>query len=203
MKIKLPDNHHDFYRQHTHHMIWLLMALIVLLMLLIGLVLYQLLNRPLPSFKAVDVDQKEMSLTSFTEPNLLPDTIINWASKAAITAYSFDWVNYEAQIGVARPYFTDAGWQDFLKSINPVIRSVIQAQLFVNSIVSGTPVIANQGPLPGRGQVWRIQIPFLVNYQSANGTTRRNFIVSLSIVRISTAINPQGIGIDQFVMTGA
>jgi intracellular multiplication protein IcmL len=65
--------------------------------------------------------------------------------------------------------------------------------------VVGTPVISNQGPLPGTDYAWRVQIPFLVTYQSANVTTRRNYMVIVSIIRVSTIENPQGIGIDQFV----
>jgi intracellular multiplication protein IcmL len=61
-------------------------------------------------------------------------------------------------------------------------------------------VIANQGPIPDKEYAWRIQIPFLVTYQSMNITTKRNFYVLISIVRVPTNVNPQGIGIDQFVM---
>lgn len=199
MRIRLPQSN-DFYRNHYHHVIMLFMVLIVLLICAISFVAYQLFNRPLPEFKAVDPDHKEMTLTPLLEPNLLPNTIIRWASKAAITAYSFDWVNYNSQILMARSYFTPQGWQGYLVSINSVIKNVVQGQLFVNGIVSGTPVISNQGPLTGKGQAWRVQIPFLVTYQAASGPTKRNFIVSLMLVRISTRINPQGIGIDQFVM---
>lgn len=199
MKLFSPKNN-LFYRNYYPHIILLLMLLIVILMGMIFLVMHQLFHRPLPAFTALDPDHKSMLLTPFTTPNLQPDTIIRWASKAAIRAYSFDWVNYNREIQAARPYFTSGGWQDFLRSVNAVIKSVVQGQLFVNGIVSGTPVISNQGPLPGKGQVWRVQIPFLVTYQSANNATKRNFIVSLTIVHISTNINPQGIGIDQFVM---
>lgn len=199
MKSRLPKTN-DFYRKHYHQAIYLLMLLLLLIVLIMALVMYQLFHRPLPSFTALDPDQKNMKLTPFTEPNLLPDTIIRWASKAAILAYSFDWVNYDNEISQVRPFFTNGGWDSFLRSINNVIKSVVQGQLFVNGIVNGTPVISNQGPLPSKGQVWRVQIPFLVTYQSANNISKRNFLVTLTIVRISTAINPQGVGIDQFVM---
>lgn len=198
--LSLPGSN-DFYRRYYHYVIIVLMVLIVILMCLIGLVIYQLFNRPLPEFKAIDPDRKEMVLTPFLEPNLLPTTIIRWASKAAITAYSFDYANYNSQILMARPYFTDSGWQAYLVAINPVIKSVVQGGLFVNGIVSGTPIIANQGDLTGKGQAWRVQIPFLVSYGTGTtATTKRNYIISMVLVRIQTSINPQGIGIDQFVM---
>lgn len=190
----------DFFRMHYDHIIMGLIILIVIFISLLVFLMYQISHRPLPAFNAVDPDNKTLTLTPFKDPNLLPETIIRWSSKAAITAYSFDYVNYKEQISKARSYFTSGGWTDYLNSINPVIQTVVQGQLFVNGIVSGTPVISNQGSSSGNKQLWRVQIPFLVTYQSANSTAKRHFMVTLTIIRIRTTENPQGIGIDQFVM---
>jgi intracellular multiplication protein IcmL len=200
--LALPKNN-DFYRNYYHYTIMLLMVLIVLLIAAIGLVMYQLFNRPLPAFTAIDPERKEMTLSPYTEPNLLPDTILRWASKAVITAYNFDWVNYEAQVGLSRPFFTDDGWDSFLNSINPVIANVRQGQLIVTGVVSGTPVISNHGALPGLGETWRVQIPFIVTYQAGSVLSPRNFMVTLNIVRIPTGRNPQAIGINEFYMVSA
>jgi intracellular multiplication protein IcmL len=190
----------DFYRNHYHHVIIGLMVVIVLMMVAVGVVLYQIQHRPLPQFNALSPDGKRMLLIPYDEPNLLPDTILRWASKASTVAYTFDFVNYNKQIAAARPYFTEAGWQDYLRSVRGLISTIVQNQLFINGVVYGTPVISNQGPLPGKGYAWRVQIPFSVTYQSANITSQRNFVVVLSIIRVPTDINKQGIGIDQFVM---
>lgn len=190
----------SFYCNYYHYFFYGLMIIIFLMMIALGGVLYQMLHRPLPVFYAIQPDGSKMTLTSYEEPNLLPDTLLRWASKAATTAYTFDFVNYDKEIGQARPYFTAGGWKDFLASLSNVITTIVKNKLIVSGIVSGAPVIANQGPLPGRGYVWRVQIPFLVTYQSANTTSKRRFYVVMTIVRVPTEINPQGIGIDQFVM---
>lgn len=190
----------DFYREHYHHVIMGVMVLAVLMMIALGVVFYQLLNRPLPQFNAAGPDGKTMLLIPYDEPNLLPDTILRWASKAATSAYTFDFVNYNKQTAAARPYFTEDGWNDYMNSVKGLINTIVNNQLFINGVVSGTPVISNQGPLPGRGYVWRIQIPFLVTYQSANYSTKRTFFVVLTVVQVPTSVNKQGIGIDQFVM---
>jgi intracellular multiplication protein IcmL len=110
-------------------------------------------------------------------------------------------VNYQSQTLAAKPYFTEKGWRDYSNSVNLLIDRIVQNQLFVNGVVVGTPVISNEGPITEGGEyVWRVQIPFLVTYQSANTSTKRNYIVILSIVRVPTSVNQQGIGIDQFVM---
>lgn len=190
----------SFYRKHYHHVLLGLIAVMFVLMIAIAVVFYQIMNRPLPQFNAVQKDGKSMLLVASDEPNLLPDTILRWASKAAAVSYTFNFVHYNEQLAAARPYYTEDGWQDYLNSVQKLITNIKEGQLFVNGVVSGPPVISNQGIIPGRGYVWRVQVPFLVTTQSANVTRKDSYYVVISIVRVPTSVNKQGIGIDQFVM---
>lgn len=194
-------SNNDFYRKRYQSVLVALFVEIVIVLLLVVIVLYQVFHRPLPSFSAADANHQRMSLDASTEPNLLSSTLVHWASKAAVAAYTFDFVGYQNQIALARPYFTAAGWQDYQASIQSLLQTITQNQLFVNGVVAGPPVISNQGDLAGRGYTWRVQIPFLVTYQSAEQTSRANYTVIMTIVRVPTTINAAGIGIDQFVMT--
>jgi intracellular multiplication protein IcmL len=200
LREKYISRENSFYRDHYHQVIMVMMGVIVILMIAVGVVLYQTLNRPLPQFNAVQSDGKRMLLFPYEEPNLLPDTILRFASKAATVSYTFDFLNANKQVLAARPFYTPDGWLDYLNSVSGVISSIVQNQLFVYGVVAGTPVISNQGPLPGKDYVWRVQIPFLVTYVNAQGPNTRSFYVVLSIVRVPTYVSPQGIGIDQFVM---
>ena len=190
-----------FYKRYYHYFLYGIMLALVVIFGLGSIILIQISHRPLPSFTAVQFNNKQkMLLSAYTEPNLLPETIIRWAAMAATTAYSFDFVNYQKQVNAARPYFTDKGWQEYLASVNPLLSTIVQNQLFVTSVVRNKPVISNQGNLPDLGYTWRIQVPFLVSYQSANTASKKSYTVLLTIVQVPTNINPQGIGIDQFVM---
>jgi intracellular multiplication protein IcmL len=141
-----------------------------------------------------------MGLISFDKPNLLPDTIIRFASKAAVLAFTFDYVNYDSEIPLARPFFTAAGWNDFKVAISGTVNSIVQKQLFVYGVVSGQPIISNEGELADRGYVWRVQIPFLVTYEGSEKTETIKYYVVATIVQVPTSINPQGIGIDQLIL---
>lgn len=190
----------DFYREHYHHVLLILMGIIVVTILAVCVVLYQVITLPKPQFNAIQKDGGRMLLVPYDEPNLLPDTILRWGSKAATIAYTFDFLDYANQIAAARPYFTNDGWQDYLRSVNTLITTITEKKLIVYGVVSGPPVISNEGALMGREYVWRIQIPFLVTYLSGSDKKTKNFYVILTIVRVPTEVNPQGIGIDQFVM---
>lgn len=200
LQEKYIPHDNDFYRLHYHQVIYVLMGLMGLIIITISVVLYQMYNRPLPQFNALQPDGRRMLLLPYKAPNQLPDTILRWASRAATTAYTFDFVRYNSQIAAARPYFTNDGWQGYLSSVRGLINRITQSQLFVNGVVSGTPVISNQGVLPGVGNTWRVQIPFLVTWQSSNQTTKSNYTVVLTIINVPTSVNPAGIGIDQFIM---
>lgn len=190
----------EFYRDRYDTLIIFLVIALFILLGVVGWVMYQVYHRPLPVFRAISSDGQQMGLSSYDEPNLLPDTLLKWASKAAVAAYTFDFVNYKAQIEAAHPYFTDSGWRDYQNSIAKLIETVIKNQLIVNSVVAGPPVISNQGDLPTLGYAWRVQMPFLVTYQSSDTTSPKSFMVLMTIVKVPTWKNKDAIGIDQFVM---
>jgi len=122
--------YNDFYRKFYQYVFILLLILILGLLSVLGAILYEIMNRPLPVFSALQKDGKSMALTPLEQPNLLPDTILRWASKAAVTAYTFDFANYQQQIEQAHSYFTEEGWQNYLSSISNVVRAVKEGQLF-------------------------------------------------------------------------
>jgi len=198
LDFKNKDN--DFHRDHYDKVMITLIMVMIAAILASSVVLYQMFHKPLPRFAAVAQNGSHLNLNAYYEPNLLPTTIIAWASKAAVAAYTFDFVNYAKQTNAAKPYFTPGGWIAYQSAISQIITRITQNQLFVNGVVSGTPVIANQGDLPGSGYSWRVQIPFLVTYQSAEATKTQNFMVVLLIVRVPTTVNPDAIGIEKITM---
>lgn len=203
MAVALNDieSKNQFYKQFYQTVILSLIVAFLAVLGLVSIVLYQVTHRPLPTFNAVALNGQVMYLTPFNEPNLSSQALLRWAGKAAVAAYTFDFVNYNKEIALARPYFTDAGWQAYQAAISRLIQRVTKDQLFTNGVVAGTPVIANQGELPGHGYSWRVQIPFLVTFQSADQSKSSNYLVAMTIVKVPTSINPEGVGIDQFQMT--
>lgn len=190
----------QFYRSSFQTVVIILVVIVFILLAGVAVAIYLVSHRPLPQFNVYEPNGKMMRLKSYDEPNLLPSTILRWASKAAVAAYTFDFVNYNKQIAAVRPYFTSGGWSDYQASVLRLIQQISQKQLFVNSSIAGTPVISNQGETAEKGYAWHVQIPFLVTYQSADTASQQNFYVMMTIIKVSTAEDPTGIGIDQFVM---
>ena len=200
MPGKLEHQTSAFFREHYDKVILALLALIFIIIILAAVVLYQVFHRPLPPFGLVMPNGKSMQLTPHDTPSLRPDTLITWGSKAAVAAYTFDFVNYKKQINDTRSYFTATGWADYQASIGGLIGTITANQLFVNGVVSGPPVISNQGELLPGQYAWRIQIPFLVTYQSSEKTVKTHYTMVITIIRVPTRENPRGVGINQLVM---
>lgn len=193
-------NKNSFYSTYYQTLVYALIIALFLVLIMVFVVLYQVFHRPLPAFEAVNSENQHMPLTAFNEPNYLPSTLLKWASKSAVASYTFDFYNYEKQILAAAPYYTEAGWIEYKASVNRLIADITQKQIFVNSVVSGPPVIALQGNMPGKGYIWKIQMPFLVTYQTAETVSRENYFVVMTVMKVPTTLDPTGIGIDQFVM---
>ncbi len=194
------DAENEWYYQNLPRMMLGLLASIVLLLVLSLIVFYEVMHRPLPTFTAKSNKGAMLSLVAHDSPNLMSTTLLQWASKATVAAYTFDFVNYDKQIANSRRYFTATGWRDYQLSVKPLIESIVQKQLFVNGVVYAPPVIANQINLGDGRQTWEIQLPFLVTYQSAEKITRNTFLVRLTVTRVPTSTQPTGIGIEKFVM---
>jgi len=192
------DRDNAFYRQWTPLFYWVFLWLFVVLILFSGVFFWQLSHRKLPSMAAISPKGIRLWLVAHQDPSFTPEVLLQWASKAAVTAYTFDFVNYEKQSALAREWFTRSGWQDYQASLVTLLQTIASRQLFVNSVVSAPPVIALTD-----ASGWSVQLPFLVTYQSSDKMTRKNFLVKMSIVKVPTSINPTGMGVSGFVMTGA
>ncbi len=193
-------NDNEFYRLFQPRFIVVLMGALLVALVWVCIILFQVYQRPLPTFYAVQPTNQRMQLQPQDLPNLLAETILHFACKAAVAAYTFDFVNYKQEISLVRTYFTKAGWNDYLNSVDSVVRGIAQNKLFVSGVINGAPVISNQGEMDGTYS-WRVQIPFLVTYQSSQKAEQRKFTVFVTIVRVPTEEDPLGIGIDQFVMS--
>jgi intracellular multiplication protein IcmL len=200
--VNLLKEQHDneFYRLYQPRFLIVLMGAIIVTMIWAGIVVFQVYHRPFPSFHAITPTGQRLMLQPQDLPNLTPATILRFASKAAVAAYTFDFVNYRGQIGAARTYFTNGGWDNYTASVAQVVKGIAANKLFVTGVVNGTPVISNQGELNGVYS-WRVQLPFLVTYQSAQSSQQSKYTVLITIVRVPTTSDPLGIGIDQFVMS--
>lgn len=200
--VELVRLRNNFYRDNYRRLVGALLFLLMIIVMLIGTIFYQIINRPDPKYFAATVDGRIMQLFPLSEPMLSPGELLQWAHRAAISAYTYNFVNYRDAMQQLQNQFTPSGWryyEDALK-VSRNLEMVLAKKLVVSAVATGTPVILDQAVIDGRYS-WKIQIPLLVSYQSPNEQTQKPVIVMMIVSRVPTVDMPKGIAIVSFVVS--
>lgn len=191
----------NFYRDNYHKVT---VALLGSILIIIGLVIVLIMlfaMRPKPVYFATTDSGKIIKLVPLDQPNLTDQAVMTWAVQAAISTYTYDFINYRSAFTTAQQYFTDDGWKNFLAALQAsgVLSMVTSQKLIVSSVPAAAPVILNKGILNGL-YAWRIQFPLLVTFQSSAVNYQKHYVVTLLVLRRSTLDSPDGVGIAQFLV---
>ena len=165
---------------------------------------YILTHPPTPKYFATTVNGRITPLFELNQPNQSDASILQWSNQAAIAAFTYNFVNYRAELQASSGFFTAEGWTQFLNALESSnnLEAVKAKKLIVSAVATRAPIILQKGLLNGR-YAWRVQMPILVTFQSASEFAQQNNVVTMLVTRVSTLNSPKGIGIAQFVVAPA
>lgn len=199
--LELVRLRNNFYRDNYRRLVGMLLFMIIVNFGLAGVIVYLITHRPAPQYFATSADGRITPLYALDQPVVNQGELVQWASQAAVAAYTYNFVNWRDSLQQASQFFTPEGWNQFQQGLKATrnLDTVIAKKLVVTAVPTGAPVIADQGILNGR-YAWRVQIPLLVTYEGAGGERiQQSILVNLVIMRVSTLDTPKGIAIAQFV----
>lgn len=193
----------NFYRDNYRSLIVLTLILTLSAIALLGWVFYQRTNKPIPRYFVTMQNGELKQIKPLAYPNLTTRTLLNWVVEAGTTAFNFDFTNYQASIKGLKTYFTPAGYQNYVASLqnSGTLNQVISKNLAVNAVPTGIPVITREGPTPDGIYAWQVQLPLLVTYQSLSEVTKQNILLTMLIAEMPTIESPKGIGIASLKVT--
>lgn len=202
--LELVRLRNNFYRDNYRRIILALLVLLIVDVVLVGMVFYQIANRPDPKYFATSSDGRITPLYPLDEPMIAPSELLQWAHRSAIAAYTYNFVNYREAFQNLQNDFTGDGWQWFQQALQGArtLETVIAKKLVVSAVATGTPVILEQGVVGGR-YAWKVQMPLLVTYQSPNEQTQQPVTVAMIISRVPTVDMPKGIAVVSFIASTA
>jgi intracellular multiplication protein IcmL len=197
--IRLRNN---FYRDNYHRIVGALLVLLLVNFILVGVVFYQIYDRPSPQYFATSTDGRITPIFPLSEPMIGPADLLQWASRAAVAAYTYNFVDYREALQGVQNNFTPDGWKFFEAALvsSRTLETVIAKKLVVSAVATGAPVILDQGVINGR-YAWKVQMPLLVTYQSASEQTQQPVIVTEVVTRVPTVNMPRGIAVASFVVS--
>jgi len=190
----------NFYRDNYRRVVSALLVMIVVIFVLISIIFYQIASIPTPKYFATSSDGRITQLYSLDAPLMPPDQLLQWAARAAVAAYSYNFVNYREALQGVQNYFTPEGWRNFENALKSSrnLEMVIEKKLVSSAVATGAPVILDQGVVNDR-YAWKVQVPILVSYQSASENTQQPLVITMIISRVPTLNTPRGIAIASFV----
>lgn len=200
--VELVRLRNNFYRDNYRKLLTALLGAFVAIVLLVLMIVYLIMQRPAPVYFAMSANGRIEKLYPLSEPVVTAQSLLQFASEAAMSAYTFNFIDYRKQFMDSKQYFTDEGWNGFLQSLKDSgnLDAVKTRQLIVNAVPGGAPVVVQEGVLNGR-YAWRVQMPLLVTYRSSSQTYHNSWMVTLLIERVSSVTYPRGIAISQINFT--
>lgn len=163
--------------------------------------LWVVYHPPQPQYFATTADGRIIPLIPVSEPYVSPETLVEWASKAVIRAYTLDYVHWREQLNTMRADFTDAGFLNHRQALEDAgtLEAVARRRLVSSVVTSAPPIIVNQGVLADR-YVWKLEIPIAISYEGASKTSpAQRLIAEVLVVRVPTNQLARGIAIHQLI----
>lgn len=197
--LELVMLRNNFYRDNYRKVVAILLIMVTINAALIGVVFYQIYSVPPTQYFATTSDGRIIKLNPLSDPVVTSSALLQWATQAAVAAYSYNFVDYRDQFQAASEYFTPQGWKNFADALEGSrnLDTVLSKKLVVSAVATGAPVIVEQGLINNRYS-WKVQMPILVTYQSSSSNYQQPLVITMLITRVPELDVPKGIAIAQF-----
>jgi intracellular multiplication protein IcmL len=157
-------------------------------------------NPPKPQYIMAETDGRVIPLMPINRPTVSKNALLTWVSEAVTSIFTYDYVNWRRQFQGNADYFTEDGFKAFLAQMDKsgTLQTVKDKSMLVSVVVSGSPVIVDEGPINGI-YMWKVELPVDVTYTPfGQSVIRQRLLIKLNLKAISTLVNPRGVAIDSF-----
>lgn len=154
-----------FYRR-LHFLVLAALLLCIITISILSYVLYNLMTHPTPPvYFATDTNTRLVNVVPITQPNMSLEEVSAWTVEAVQAAFSYDYLNYQAQLQAAQKYFTDYGWLHYMKSLKQSnnLNTLLREKTIIQGQVIEAPKLIAQGILGG-AYAWKFRMPLLANF---------------------------------------
>lgn len=192
----------EFYKDGQRKIVLALLVSVLINVVQIGTLVYLLTHPPAPQYFATSISGRITPFYPLNEPNQADSAILQWANQAAVASFTYNFVNYRDELQAASVFYTPSGWDLFMAALKESnnLDAVKARKQVVSAVPTRAPSILDKRVVNG-SYTWRVQMPMVVTYQSANEFSQQNLVVTLVISRISTLNSPRGIGISQIIVS--
>ena len=136
---------------------------------------------------------------SVEQPNVDNFGIQVWANLVAVRAYSYDFMNLDAQFSHLRRYFIPAAWDKFKAALDTAgITDLVKTQKLVASAVAMGAVVVNSSSVKDGVFQWDVVMPLRVRFANATQQIEQRLNLSMTLVRTTGSSGVMGIAVHDF-----
>ena len=177
----------------------MLLVQVVISVVLTALVAYSVLYPPKQHYYITTDNGSMVPVFPLSQPIVSDRFLVQWAGLRARDAYNLNFYSWSKQVNALQPFFTKNGFTALKNAYysSNLMHALKSDKLIISSVVTKTPVILAKGIHNGRYE-WKVQMPLLVTYTSANKMTKGNFNVTMYIQRVPVMSRADGIAVNTF-----
>ena len=177
-------------------------ATIVIIGLMIA-IFWRIRNPEEPRYFQVKLEQGQKQFTPLPALNgrlFSRQDLLMWVQEVVGNIYTFNAITYKQKFDyLLANDFTSDGANSFRQTLadSQLVNQVITQQVNLTGLVSGQPVILQEGSLMGQ-YTWKVQMPVLLTFENANQVSTKRILVTVLIVNVPTQQSPQAVAIKEF-----
>ncbi|OGT55433.1 MAG: hypothetical protein A3F14_06520 [Gammaproteobacteria bacterium RIFCSPHIGHO2_12_FULL_43_28] len=202
--LQLIFTRNAFYKRLHYLALGAFALTIVVIGILTWTLFYVVRNPSFPLYFATDSVGRLIRIVPVNQPNMPTEEVSEFAVAAAEAAFSYDFVNYRAQLQSAEKYFTRYGWREYMKALrssNNILALTNRKQIVIAKAVE-KPKLVREGVLGG-AYAWRFDVPLLITYWAPpyddSSKSLNALTLSMIIQRQPILESYQGLGVVQVV----
>ena len=104
--LEVVMNRNFFYRDNYRRVVAFALLLILSNIAALGVIFWLISHPTKPAYFATDNSGKVTPLYSLSQPIISQSSLLEWATRASVAAYSYNFVEYESQLQKAGNFFT-------------------------------------------------------------------------------------------------
>ena len=196
-------NRNSFYRDGYRLLLRIsVIQGIVIALLIVTIVGLALTIKPRQVYFATTSDGRIINIVPLNEAFLSPAQVIAWSASTAQNIMRFGYHDYRDRLQQASSNFTSTGWDSFNKALKEAnfIDALQARKLVVTMDIGGAPEIQNEYIHDG-AYTWIVLFPVTIKFDGDHPPQAITTKLRLQIVRVSTLQNPDGVSIEQWVLT--
>lgn len=177
-----------------------LVQLLIIGALIAALIGLFVMSEPRYRFFATTSDGRIIDIVPLENP--YRNDVVAWASQAATESMTFAYHDYRMRLQGNSRYFTTRGWDTFVGALNTarIIETMEKRQLNIKGTPGAAPQIIRQGVVDGVYQ-WVLKMPYKIEYLGAGEIPQATAgDLTLVVQRVPNLENPDGVGIDQWIL---